>query len=108
MQRMMISRSVYREFATDDKKGAAAGATKEETKKEEPKEEPKKAAAEEKKADHKKKAAEESSTSSSDEEGSESLSKDDIQKIKKLIGEQDKEIETLKEQVKTFKEKLIY
>jgi len=36
------------------------------------------------------------------------LSKEDITKIKKLIAEQDKEIETLKEQVKNFKEKLVY
>ena len=79
-------------FATEDKKPADA-----EPKKEEAKEEPKKKE-EEKKTTNKK---QEDSTSSSDEEGSaETLSKEDIQKIKKLIGEQDKEIETLKEQVK--------
>ena len=55
-----------------------------------------------------KKKGAESSSSSSDEEGSEALSKEDIEKVKKLIGEQDKEIETLKEQVKQYKDKLIY
>jgi molecular chaperone GrpE len=88
-------------FSTDDKKGAEEAAAKKEATKEEPKK------AEEKKADAKKKA-EESSTSSSDEDAPETLSKEDIQKIKKLIGEQDKEIETLKEQVKQYKEKLVY
>ena len=85
-------------FATDDKKGPES-----EAKKEEAKEEPnnKKATEEKKteKASSNKKA--EDTTSSSDEEGSgETLTKEDVQKIKKLIGEQDKEIETLKEQVK--------
>jgi hypothetical protein len=36
------------------------------------------------------------------------LSKEDVKKIKQLIADQDKEIDTLKEQVKQFKEKLIY
>ena len=80
-------------FASDDKKPADT-----EAKKEEAKEEPKKGTEEKKTANKK----QEDSTSSSDEEGAagETLSKEDIQKIKKLIGEQDKEIETLKEQVK--------
>lgn len=57
----------------------------------------------------KKTANKEDSTSSSEDEGSaESLSKADVDKIKKLIAEQDKEIEVLKEQVKQYKEKLIY
>lgn len=98
---MLVGGGQHFRFATDDKKPA-----QEETKKEEAKEEPKKA--EDKKADAKKKAAEETTTSSSDEEAPETLSKEDINKIKKLISEQDKEIETLKEQVKTYKEKLIY
>ena len=91
-------------FGTDDKKPAAEGA---EAKKEETniKEEAPKKPVDDKK--DKKKGAE-SSSSSSDEEGSEALSKEDIEKVKKLIGEQDKEIETLKEQVKQYKDKLIY
>ena len=89
-------------FGTDDKKPAAEGA---EAKKEESKEEAPKKPVDDKK--DKKKGAE-SSSSSSDEEGSEALSKEDIEKVKKLIGEQDKEIETLKEQVKQYKDKLIY
>lgn len=36
------------------------------------------------------------------------MSKEDIKKIKKLIIDQDKEIESLKEQTKQVKEKLIY
>lgn len=51
----------------------------------------------------------EASSSSSDSDAEpETLSKADIEKIKKLISEQDKEIETLKEQVKQYKEKLVY
>jgi molecular chaperone GrpE len=89
-------------FGSDDKKPAPEGA---EAKKEETKEEAPKKPVDDKK--EKKKDAE-SSSSSSDEEGPESLSKNDIQKVKKLIADQDKEIETLKEQVKQYKEKLIY
>jgi hypothetical protein len=89
---MLFGQQQFR-FGTDDKKGAEETSAKKEATKEEPKK------AEEKKADTKKKA-EESSTSSSDEDAPETLSKEDIQKIKKLIGEQDKEIETLKEQIK--------
>jgi molecular chaperone GrpE len=76
--------------------------------------EEKKEATQEKKGDEKKaadagkKKAEESSSSSESDGEAESLSKADIEKIKKLIADQDKEIETLKEQVKQYKEKLIY
>ena len=69
-------------FSTDDKKPAPEGA---EVKKDETKEEAPKKPVDEKK--EKKKGAETSSSSSSDEEGPESLSKDDVQKIKKLIAE---------------------
>ena len=69
-------------FSTDDKKPAAEGA---EAKKEETKEEAPKKPVDDKK-EKKKDAAESSSSSSSDEEGPESLSKSDVQKIKKLIG----------------------
>ena len=86
-------------FGSEDKKPEA------EAKKEEAKQEAPKKPADEKKD---KKKADESSTSSSDEDSPETLSKTDIQKIKKLIAEQDKEIETLKEQVKQYKEKLVY
>ena len=50
----------------------------------------------------------EETSSSSDEETASNLSHEDVKKIKSLIAEQDKEIETLKEQVKQYKEKLIY
>ena len=81
------------------------GAPKKEEGGEAPKKDEKKKPAEE----AKKGKQEDSSSSSSDEEGAaETLSKEDIVKIKKLIAEQDKEIETLKEQVKSYKEKLIY
>ena len=64
----------------------------------------------------KKKEGEASSTSSSEDEDTPStLSKDDVKKIKKLITDQDKEIEELKAQLakakegeKTYKDKLIY
>lgn len=68
-------------FATDDKKPAPEGA---EAKNEESKEEAPKKPADDKK--EKKKDAE-SSSSSSDEEGPESLSKNDVKKIKTLIAE---------------------
>jgi molecular chaperone GrpE len=55
-----------------------------------------------------KKSAQDSSSSSDSEAEPETLSKADIEKIKKLIGDQDKEIEALKEQVKQYKEKLVY
>lgn len=52
---------------------------------------------------------EDSSSSSSDEEATaDKLSKEDIKQIKNLIKEQEAEIEKLKEQVKTLKEKYIY
>ena len=63
---------------------------------------------EEAKKDNKKKTEEASSSSESDEGEPETLSKADLDKIKKLIADQDKEIETLKEQVKNYKDKLIY
>ena len=49
-------------------------------------------------------------SSSSDEEYSpaDTLTSDDIKEIKKLIKDQEKEIDTLKEQSKMFKDKLIY
>jgi hypothetical protein len=102
---MLINAGSGFRFSTEDKKPAAEGNAKKEETKEEP---PKKGAEEKKTADKTAKKGEESSTSSSDEESPESLSKDDVQKIKKLIGDQDKEIVTLKEQVKQYKEKLVY
>lgn len=87
-----------------------AAPTKEEPKKEaapEQKKDQKAAAGDKKTADPKKKAEETSSSSESDGEA-ENLSKADIEKIKKLIADQDKEIETLKETTKQYKEKLIY
>jgi len=80
----------------------------ESTQSKEPAEEKKAAEEEAKKTDAKKKKGEETSSSESDGESAESLSKADLDKIKKLIADQDKEIETLKEQVKQYKEKLIY
>ena len=52
-------------------------------------------------------ANEDSSSSSSDEEGS-TLSREDVKQIKKLIQEQEQEIDKLKEQTKALKEKLVY
>jgi hypothetical protein len=43
-------------------------------------------------------------SSSTDEESPDALSKNDIQKVKKLIADQDKQIETLKAQGKQYKE----
>lgn len=91
-----------------DKKEASASAKEETKTTEEKKVDPKSQKKEEDKKDKKAKE-EDSTTSSSEDEGTaESLSKADIDKIKKLIAEQDKEIEGLKEQVKQYKEKLIY
>ena len=50
----------------------------------------------------------EDTSSSSDEDTAGNLSPEDVKKIKALIADQDKEIETLKEQNKQYKEKLIY
>jgi molecular chaperone GrpE (heat shock protein) len=92
-QRMLVN-SQRLSFATDDKKTEEKKGNAKEENKEEQKKEAKKAT--------------EESTSSSDEETPETLTKEDVKKIKQLIADQDKEIETLKEQVKSFKEKLIY
>ena len=73
--------------------------------KEEVKEKP---AEPEKKTKTASKKQEDTSSSSSDEETAGNLSPEDVKKIKALIAEQDKEIETLKEQNKQYKEKLIY
>ena len=82
-------------------------APKQEVKKD--KESPKEDAADTTKKAEQKKAGD-SSTSSSDEEqeAATELTKDDIDKIKKLIADQDKEIETLKGEAKSYNEKLIY
>lgn len=74
----------------------------------EPKKEEAKKKPEPKKETKAKSSSDDTTTSSSDEEGGESLSAEDIKKIKKLVTDQDKEIDTLKEQVKLFKEKLVY
>lgn len=92
-----------------DKKETTTAAPKEEAKAtEEKKEDPKTYKKEEDKKEKKAASKDESTSSSDDEAAGESLSKADIDKIKKLIAEQDKEIETLKEQVKQYKDKLIY
>ena len=83
-------------------------AKEEEKATEEKKHDPKSQKKEEDKKDKKAASKDESTSSSEDEGTTESLSKADIDKIKKLIAEQDKEIEELKEQVKQYKEKLIY
>ena len=106
-----------RTFTKKEEKGAEEGSkdekkTQEKSGKEEEKEATKEKA--DKKVDEKKKAdqkkqEDQSSSSSSDDEGTDAtLSAEDIKKIKQLIADQDKEIDTLKEQVKTFKEKLVY
>ena len=92
-----------------DKKEASSSAKEETKATEEKKVDPKSQKKEEDKKDKKAASKDETTTSSSDDEGTaESLSKADVDKIKKLIAEQDKEIEVLKEQVKQYKEKLIY
>ena len=96
-QRAMFSNETGKKEEAPPKENASTEkADTKETKKEE-----------EKKAGDNKKKNDESS-SSSDDESAETLTKADIDKIKKLIAEQDKEIEKLKEQVKQYKEKLIY
>lgn len=54
------------------------------------------------------KKTQQDSSSSSDDDTPSKLSAEDIKKIKKLIAEQDKEIEKLKELSKQLKEKLVY
>jgi molecular chaperone GrpE len=51
---------------------------------------------------------EETTTSSSDEDVADTLTKEDIKKIKQLIADQDKEIDTLKGENKKLKERLMY
>ncbi|CDW83210.1 protein grpe [Stylonychia lemnae] len=99
-----------------EKQAEPAAAKKEETSstaeqiKKEVREENKKAEAgsQQKQQDKSKKAQDDSSSSSSDEEAADKLSREDVKAIKKLISEQETEIETLKAQVKSFKEKLVY
>lgn len=98
----------------EDKKDNTADSTAKTTdKKEEPKkEDPKETAKsddkkQDNKTDRKSQADSDTSSSSSGEEDSE-LSREDVKKIKQLITDQDKEIETLKQQVKQFKEKYMY
>ena len=92
-----------------DKKEASSSAKEETKATEEKKVDPKLQKKEEDKKEKKAASKDDSTSSSSEDEGTaESLSKADVDKIKKLIAEQDKEIEVLKEQVKQYKEKLIY
>lgn len=80
---------------------------KKQAQKEEKKEEVKKK--EEKKEETKKKdPIDASSSSSSDEEGNAQLSKEDIQKIKALLSDQETQIDALNDKVKDLKEKLAY
>lgn len=88
------------QFNKYDKKLAAEAA--EAMKKETNEEAPKKPVNELK--DNKKGA--ESFSSSSDEDGTDALSKNDIQKFKKLIADQDMEIENLKIKVKQYSKNL--
>lgn len=90
-------------------RGFSTGGAQKETEKapEEKKEETKQADSNQDKKT-KAKANEDSSSSSSDEEAADKLSKEDLKQIKNLIKEQETEIEKLKEQVKTLKEKYIY
>lgn len=94
-------------FSKKDAEAKPAAAVEEEVKEAKTSEDKKETASTT--GDKKKTAAKKEETSSSSEsDGEESLSKEDIQKIKKLIADQDKEIEALKETAKQYKDKLIY
>ncbi len=101
-----------RHFTKDTKasnNATNAASDKKETPEAPVKEEKKETVKKEEKDTKKKAAAEDSSSSSSEEEGNGStLSREDVKQIKKLISEQEVEIEKLKEQTKQLKEKLVY
>ncbi len=98
-----------RHFTKDTKASNNATASeKKETPEAPAKEEKKETVKKEEKDTKKKAAAEDSSSSSSEEEGGSTLSREDVKQIKKLISEQEVEIEKLKEQTKQLKEKLVY
>lgn len=73
-----------------------------------PAEEKKEAAPKKEDTKQQKKKVTEDTSSSSDEENGSTLSQDDVKQIKKLISEQEAEIDKLKEQTKQLKEKLVY